>query len=40
MDGKAVKIEGKLDAMILGFIKEAGEIRIRRREQEDYTARS
>ncbi|TWU46623.1 hypothetical protein [Rubripirellula reticaptiva] len=35
MDGKAVKIEGKLDAMILGFIKEAGEIRIRRREQEE-----
>ena len=35
MDGKAAKIEDKLDAMILGFIKEAGENRIRRREQEE-----
>lgn len=35
MDGKAAKIEDKLDAMIVGFIKEAGEIRIRRREQEE-----
>jgi len=35
IDGKAAKIEDKLDAIVVGFIKEAGEIRIRRREQEE-----
>lgn len=35
MDGKAKKIEDKLDALVLGFIRQAGEARIKRREDEE-----
>lgn len=35
MDGKAKKVEDKLEALILDFIKRVGEARIRRREEAE-----
>ncbi|MBC8873256.1 MAG: hypothetical protein H8E44_27795 [Planctomycetes bacterium] len=35
MDGKSKKVEDKLEGLLLEFVREAGEIRIRRREKEE-----
>ncbi|MEK0426340.1 MAG: hypothetical protein RJB11_2431 [Planctomycetota bacterium] len=32
MDGKSKRIEEKLDVLVSGFIRQAGEARIKRRE--------
>ncbi|TWT66233.1 hypothetical protein Pla123a_47570 [Posidoniimonas polymericola] len=39
MDGKAKKIEDKLEGLVIGFVKEAGERRIARREREEKERR-
>ena len=35
MDGKVRKLEDKLEGLIIGFVRQAGETRIRRRQEQE-----